>query len=99
MSKTFDDLLSRVEKCSKKKLAVCCAQDKAVLEAVKMAKERNIADSILTGDADVIRSIGAELSMNMDDYEIIDIKDPMEAALKAVSLVHDGKALGERLLG
>ena len=92
MSKTFDDLLSRVEKCSKKKLAVCCAQDKAVLEAVKMAKERNIADSILTGDADAIRSIGAELSMNMDEYEIIDIKDPMEAALKAVSLVHDGTA-------
>ena len=92
MSKSFEDLLSRVEKCSKKKLSVACAQDKAVLEAVKAAKERNIADSILVGDADQIRAIGAELGMNMDDYEIIDEKDTVAASLKAVSLVHDGKA-------
>jgi len=92
MSRSFDDLLSQVEKCSKKKLSVAVAQDKAVLEAVKAAKERNIADSILVGDADEIRAIGAELGMNMDDYEIIDVKDKTEASLKAVSLVHDGKA-------
>lgn len=92
MSKSFDDLLSQVEKCSKKKLSVAVAQDKAVLEAVKAAKERNIADSILVGDEDAIRAIGAELGMNMDDYEIIDVKDTVEASLKAVSLVHDGKA-------
>ena len=92
MSKNFDDLLSQVEKCSKKKLSVAVAQDKAVLEAVKAAKERNIADSILVGDEDEIRAIGAELGMNMDEYEIIDVKDKTEASLKAVSLVHDGKA-------
>ena len=92
MSKSFDDLLSQVEKCSKKKLSVAVAQDKAVLEAVKAAKERNIADSILVGDADEICAIGAELGMNMDEYEIIDVKDKVEASLKAVSLVHDGKA-------
>ncbi|MCR5596321.1 MAG: phosphate butyryltransferase [Lachnospiraceae bacterium] len=92
MSKNFDDLLSRVEKCSKKKLSVACAQDEAVLEAVKAAKERGIADSILVGDEDAIRAIGAELGMNMDEYEIIDEKDTVEASLKAVSLVHEGKA-------
>lgn len=92
MSKSFDDLLSQVEKCSKKKLSVAVAQDKAVLEAVKAAKERNIADSILVGDEDEIRAIGAELGMNMDEYEIIDVKDKVEASLKAVSLVHDGEA-------
>lgn len=92
MSKSFDELLAHLGEYSTKKLAVAVAQDKAVLEAVKEAKERKIADSILTGDADLIRSIGSDLGMNMDDYEIIDIKDPFEAALKAVSLVHDGKA-------
>lgn len=92
MSKSFDDLLSQVEKCSKKKLSVAVAQDKAVLEAVKAAKERNIADSILVGDEKEIRAIGAELGMNMDDYEIINVEDKVEASLKAVSLVHDGVA-------
>ena len=92
MTKSFDDLLSRINSISKKKVSVAVAQDKAVLEAVKAAKERNIADAILVGDEDEIRKIGAELDMNMDDYEIIDEKDVVEASIKAVSLVHDGKA-------
>lgn len=92
MTKTFDDLLWKVNSCDKKKLSVAVAQDKAVLEAVKAAKERNIADSILVGDSDKICEIGASLGMNMDDYEIIDVKDTIEASLTAVKLVHDGKA-------
>ena len=92
MSKTFDDLLWKVNSCEKKKLAVAVAQDKAVLEAVKAAKERNIADSILVGDADKINEIGSSLGMNMADYEVIDVKDITEASLTAVKLVHDGVA-------
>lgn len=92
MTKTFNDLLSKVNKCSTKKLAVAVAQDKAVLEAVKAAKERKIADSILVGDADEIKAIAESLSMDLSEYEIIDVKDKAEAALAAVKLVHDGKA-------
>ena len=92
MAKNFDELLSKVSSCSKKVLSVACAQDKAVLEAVKAAKEREIADSILVGDEAKIREIAAEIGMNADDYEIINVEDTVEASLKAVSLVHDGKA-------
>ena len=92
MTKSFEDLLSRVNACSTKKLAVAVAQDKAVLEAVKVAKERGIADAILVGDEDKIKEIGAELSMDMSQYRIIDEKDIVEASLKAVKLVHDGEA-------
>lgn len=92
MSKNFDDLLSKVSECSKKILSVAVAQDKAVLEAVKAAKERGIADAILVGNEAEIREIGASLSMNMDEYEIINEPDVVEASLKAVSLVHDGRA-------
>lgn len=92
MSKTFDELLAKVATINKKKVAVAVAQDKAVLEAIKAAKERNIADAILVGDEAQIRSIGAELGMNMDEYEIINETDIVEASLKAVSLVHDGVA-------
>ena len=92
MAKNFDELLSKVSSCSKKKLSVAVAQDKAVLEAVKAAKERGIADSILVGDADKIKEIADSIDMNLADYEVIDVKDIVEASLKAVSLVHDGKA-------
>ena len=91
-SKSFDDLLARVGEIEKKKLSVAVAQDKAVLEAVKIAKERGIADSILVGDKDEIEKIAAEIGMNLADFEIIDEKDIVEASLKAVKLVHDGDA-------
>ena len=44
MTKSFDDLLAKVAECPMKKVAVACAQDDAVLEAVKAAKDRNIAE-------------------------------------------------------
>ena len=67
MTKNFEGLLSKVNECETKKLAVAVAQDRPVLEAVKLAKERKIADAILVGDEDQIRAIGAEIGMNMDE--------------------------------
>lgn len=92
MSKNFSDLLSRVSACKKKTLSVAVAQDKAVLEAVKAAKERGIADAILVGDEAKIREIAAELGMDMNEYTVINEADTVAASLKAVQLVHDGKA-------
>lgn len=91
-SRSFDDLLSRVGQAGRKTLSVAVAQDKAVLEAVKVAKERGIADAILVGDADEIGKIASEIGMNIGDYRVIDEKDIVEASLKAVKLVHDGEA-------
>ncbi len=90
MSKGFEELIATTG--SKKKVSVAVAQDAPVLEAVKAAKERGIADAILVGDADKIGVIAAELNMNLSDYEVIDVKDIQEAAHTAVALVHDGKA-------
>ena len=92
MSKSFDDLLDRLSQVEKKKVSVAVAQDDEVLLAVKAAKEKGIADSILVGDLDKIQPIAEEIGMDLSDYEIVDVKDPIEASLAAVKLVHDGKA-------
>lgn len=92
MSKSFDDLISKVTTCSLKKVAVACAQDEPVLEAVKAAKERNIADAILVGDKAKIEEIAKNINMDLTGYEIIDEPDVPTAALKAVELVHNKKA-------
>ncbi len=92
MSKSFDDLLDRLSQVEKKKVSVAVAQDDEVLLAVKAAKEKEIADSILVGDVDKIKPIADEIGMDLNDYEVIDVKDPIEASLAAVKLVHDGKA-------
>ena len=92
MSKGFDDLLKKVSECSRKTVAVAVAEDEPVLEAVKAAKEKDIADAILVGNEAKIREIAANLNMDLSGFEIINEEDNVQAALTAVKLVHDGKA-------
>ena len=75
-----------------KKIAVSVAQDEAVLEAVRAAKERGIADAILVGDESKIREIAASIQMDLSGFQIIDEPDVIVASLKAVKLAHDGEA-------
>ena len=68
----FDDIIAKVGACGKKTVAVAAAQDSAVLEAVKEAKARGIADAILVGDEAKIREIAASLNMDIfDTYYLI----------------------------
>ena len=91
MNKSFDEIVSKVKECGKKTVAVAAAQDEAVLEAVKEAKKRGIADAVLVGDESKIREIAASIDMDLSDFEIIDEPDMVQASLKAVKLAHDGK--------
>ena len=92
MSKSFDDLLAKVSQCSRKTVSVAVAQDAPILEAIKAAKEKEIADAILVGDEAKIREIADQIGMDLTGYEIINEPDDIEASLKAVKLVHDHKA-------
>ncbi|MCR5303519.1 MAG: phosphate butyryltransferase [Lachnospiraceae bacterium] len=92
MSKGFDELISGVQKLGTKRLSVANAGDKAVLEAVKDAELDGIASGILVGDCDTIKKIADEIEMDLSRFTVVDVKDPGEAALKAVQYVHDGEA-------
>ena len=92
MKQGFDEIVAKVKECGKKTVAVSVAQDEAVLEAVRAAKERGIADAILVGDEAKIKEIAASINMDLTGYEIIDEPDMIQASLKAVKLAHDGKA-------
>lgn len=92
MSKTFADLIARVNDCGMKTVSVAVAQDSAVLEAVVAAKERKIANAILVGDEKKIREIANSLKMDLSGFEIINVEDMTEAAHTAVNLVHEGRA-------
>ena len=50
MSTSFDGLISKVKECGQKTVSVAVAQDSAVLEAVRAAKDRGIANAVLVGD-------------------------------------------------
>ncbi|MBE6047257.1 MAG: phosphate butyryltransferase [Clostridium sp.] len=92
MSKNFDDLLSKVKECKRKKLAVAVAQDKPVLEAVNEAKKMGIADAILVGDKEKIKEVADSIGMDLSQFEVHHEADTRKAALDAVQLVSAGKA-------
>lgn len=92
MSKSFEELISKANQKTLKKVSVSNAQDEPALQAVKAAKEQNIATAILVGDEAKIREIAASIDMDLTDFEIINEPDTEAAALKAVELVHNGEA-------
>lgn len=92
MSKNFDDLLSKLQSVKTKKVAVAVAQDEPVLEAIKAAKERSIADAILVGDREEIQKIAEKIDMDLSQFEIVDEKNPAKAALEAIRIVSSGQA-------
>ena len=91
MKKGFDDIVAKVKECGMKKVAVSVAQDSAVLEAVRAAKDRGIADAILVGDEAKIKEIAAQIGVKIDDFKIINEPDMIQASLTAVKLAHDGE--------
>ena len=91
MSRGFDKLISKVKECGMKKVAVSVAQDSAVIEAVRAAKDRGIADAVLVGDEAKIKEIAASINTDISDFEIINEPDMIQASLIAVKLAHDGK--------
>lgn len=92
MAKNFQELLSKLSSCGRKTLSVACAQDTAVLEAVKEAHDLGIIDAVLVGDEEKIREIANEIKMDCSQFTIINEPDSDKAPLTAVQLVHDGKA-------
>lgn len=92
MSKNFDDLLSRLKEVKTKKVAVAVAQDEPVLEAIKAAKEQEIADAILVGDKEQIKEIAKKIDMDLSQFDIVHEADVKKAALLAIKLVSSGTA-------
>ena len=91
MSTSFDGLISKVMECGQKTVSVAVAQDSAVLEAVRAAKDRGIANAVLVGDEEKIKAVAAKDGIDISDFEIIHEPDEWTAALTAVKLAHDGK--------
>lgn len=92
MSKSFDEILSKVKSADRKKLSVASAADEPVLEAVDAARKAGIVDPILVGDQAKIEEIARTLQIDLSGCEIINEPDTDLAARRAVQIVHDGDA-------
>ncbi len=91
MFKNIQELLKKSQEKPRVKMTVAAAEDKAVLESVKMAHELNIVEPVLIGDEGKITSLLTEISY---DYrgEIVATQDCEESAQKAMELIHCSQA-------
>ncbi|MDI9495658.1 MAG: phosphate acyltransferase, partial [Bacillota bacterium] len=87
----FDNLLELAKNTKSKKIAVAAAQDEDVLKAVKAAAEEKICIPILIGDKEKIIELSQGINFDLEGIQIIETKDEIEAARKAVSMVSSGQ--------
>ena len=92
MIKSFEEVLKKVKEGEMKKVAVAVAQDEPVLEAIRDAKMKGIADAVLVGDEEEIKRIALKIGMKIEDFEIVNEPNVGKATLKAVELVSNGHA-------
>ena len=90
---TFKKLLSDLKKDAKMKImAIAGADNPETLETSRRAKDMKIGDSILIGNEQRIKAIAKENNIDISDFKIVDLNDPIEISRYAVKLVHDGIA-------
>lgn len=87
MIKSMNELVQAAMNLETKTLVVACAADSHVLEAVEMARSRDIISGILVGESQEIKNILVSLNIDSSHYQIIDEPDKEKACLEAVKLV------------
>lgn len=94
MIKNFEQLMTKVEEMQNKTVVIAAAHTPSAIDAAIMAKDKNLADSLLVGNKAVISKYLNKQALELkDDFEIIDTGDDDELAAKeSVKAIRQGKA-------
>jgi len=92
MIKNFTQLVDQVKSSKNRKISVAVAQDTDVLEALQKAKKANLADAILVGNHKKISQIAHQNSINIEKFDVVDVKEEKKAVDVAIDLIRTGKA-------
>lgn len=92
MIRNFDEIIKVARSKERKTISIAVAQDREVLMSARATKDLGIVDAILVGDEEAIKKVASDINVDLSDFEIIDVKDKIEASKKAVALVTEGKA-------
>ncbi|WP_432409425.1 bifunctional enoyl-CoA hydratase/phosphate acetyltransferase [Wukongibacter sp. M2B1] len=90
--RSFEEMQKMLKTCpTKRRIAVVAAHDEHTLEAVIMAAKEGLVAPVLIGDQLKIEKILESLDCSKNLVEIINIIDPVEAALESTRMVKEGK--------
>ena len=97
MIQNFNDLFAELKaKGICKKMVAAWAVDEHTIEAASLATDQGFVKCTLVGDEDIIKKVCADNQIDVNKFEIVDIKDELKAVAEAVKMVHDGQ--GEVLM-
>ncbi|MDA3813224.1 MAG: phosphate acyltransferase [Candidatus Cloacimonetes bacterium] len=93
MIKNFEQLLSKVKVMKNKTVVIAAAHTPSAIDAALMAKEEDIADSLLVGDKRYIEKYLLENASGfVNDFTIIDTGEDLDlAAAESVKSIREGK--------
>ena len=94
MLTSFKAVIEEAKGRDKSKVVIAGAEGKAVLEAVKVAKESGIMDPILVGNEQKISEIAGDVALSLHRIQILNAMSEEEIVRTAVELVHNGEADG-----
>ena len=92
MIEKFEDIVNTVKGEENKTIAVAMAQDEDAILAVKKSKDEGIADAVLVGDEQKIKSILEKQNIPAGTFQIVHVEGEREAIKEAISLIRKGDA-------
>ncbi len=92
MFRTLDELVAAARAKGPVRIAVAAGQDPDVMEALKQAREMNLAHGILVGNKEKMRAMAASVGFELNDDQVIHEPDDATAARRAIGLVREGQA-------
>ncbi len=88
----LEELFDAVKDFPRRTLSVAAPHRTVVLEAVRDAEEKDLADALLVGDRDLILAAAEGAKYKIDEARIVHVPRVVDAAKRAVALVRDGEA-------
>lgn len=92
MFRTLDEVVQAARGRRWVKIAIAAAQDIDCIEAMKQARELELAEGIFVGNGDKITALARAAGYEIPAAQIIHEPDEVQAARKAIALIREGKA-------
>jgi len=90
--RTLDEVVQAARGRRWVKIAIAAAQDIDCIEAMKQARELELAEGIFVGNGDKITALARAAGYEIPAAQIIHEPDDVQAARKAIALIREGKA-------
>jgi phosphate butyryltransferase len=87
----FDQILEDAARLKRNRVAVACAHEQSVMEALRLAQNANLAQPLFIGDAERIYAIAHDLEYAVTPDMVLDEPDDIAAARRAVQMVREGE--------